>query len=97
MKKKESFVTNSSSCSFVMIAKKVTIDEIDFSKDNISTIDSCEGPSDINDIETAEKYKDNLWKVYFYQTFDECSEFSFVNLDLPKEEGLKLISGVQAC
>ena len=97
MKKKESFVTNSSSCSFVMIAKKVTIEEIDFEKDDISTIDGSEGPSKINNIEEAKEYKDNLWKVYFYQGFDDCSDFSFVDLDLPNEEGLKLISGVQLC
>jgi hypothetical protein len=80
-----------------MIAKKITPEEIDFEKDEIMSFNEYGEYFEV-DSKDAKEFKYNLWKVFFQTHIgDDDYKVSIQDLDLPNEEGLKLISGMRQC
>lgn len=97
MKRKESFVTNSSSCAFILVVKKISIEEAknEDIKNIVCLDNSEEGYYHINE-KDLELNKDNLHREYFCTDIHEDYD-GIGTYPLPKEDGLKLIYGVRAC
>lgn len=100
MKTKQTFVTNSSSTSYILIGKEVTKERAEeVNGKNIAVlVDSKEDSSYFLSYDEIEDCSGKDLKIYEYVFFDRVRGYDFKSLDFPKIElldnDLKVIHGM---
>lgn len=103
MKTKQSFVTNSSSTSFILIGEKIKREEIDFTSKNEYMVYNGESiyniyKEDLDDHNPEGNY--DFFRVFFYtsgETMENMNELSIEDLNIPEGCKVKVIYGNSLC